>query len=126
MQGNSREGAWSGQYFTSSAEARRVFPLLCGNCRTPLEERMTLALISHAQSEAAGNRCPFDPLDGGVPVDLDAGVGPPSNGPLGFDAVRACGELATRVLSAGLADGGACAPECSACAVRYLVTGERR
>lgn len=92
-------GSWDGQYFRSTAEAPRVFPSQCSDCQMALEETIAVALLSRSQSEASGNQCPEAPLDGGLPAE-DAGALPPRQRPLGFDGVRACGELWTSVCGA--------------------------
>lgn len=122
----SRAATWDGQVFTSEASARRVFAA-CGACSTRVEERFEVAVLSRSQGEALGHRCPPDALDGGVPApDADAGLLLPRATALGFDAVRLCGALTTRVVAEGTVDGGACEPQCGACTVRWRLTGERR
>jgi hypothetical protein len=120
-----RPGSWDGQYFRSTAEAPRVFPSQCSDCQMALEETIAVALLSRSQSEASGNQCPEAPLDGGLPAE-DAGALPPRQRPLGFDGVRACGELWTSVRGALKVDGGACAEACSGCRAHYRLVGARR
>lgn len=121
---SARVGAWDGQIFRSSAEARRSFPTQCGECAMTLEESLELALLSRSQSAAVGNTCPDSPLDGGIPEGF-ANVKRPQETEFGFDSVRVCGELVEQVKAGGLPDGGACPAECGACRLRYRVTGER-
>lgn len=126
MSGVHREGTWDGQYLLSVASAQRVFQA-CRDCTTRVEETMQFALLSRSQNDAVGQACPEHPLDGGVPApDADAGITPPGLTELGFDGIRVCGEIRTRVLAVALVDGGACPDVCSQCAVQYRLTGVRR
>lgn len=126
MNGVNREGTWDGQYLYSVATAQRVFQA-CRDCTTRIEETMHFALLSRSQNDAVGQVCPPSPLDGGVPApNVDLGITLPGMTPLGFDGIRACGIIATRVLAEGTVDGGACPEICSQCAVRYQLTGVRR
>lgn len=125
LNGYSRQGTFDGQVVTSQAQANRVF-VACAKCSTRVVESITLAVLSSSQDEAAGRQCPESALDGGLVVDLDAGVVPPGQTTQGYDAVRLCGELTTTVVAAGLVDGGACEPQCDGCTVRYQLRGERR
>ncbi len=125
LNGYSREGTFDGQVLTSQAEANRVFAA-CSKCSTRVVETITVAVISRSQNEAVRGQCPEDALDGGVPVDPDAGIERPGQNEQGYDAVRLCGELTTEVVALGLVDGGACEPECGGCTVRYQLRGDRR
>lgn len=125
LNGYSREGTFDGQVLTSAAEANRVFEA-CGKCSTRVVETISVAVLSISQNGAAGGACPENPLDGGVVVTPDAGVFPPGQTLQGYDAVRVCGELTTEVVALGLADGGACEPQCGGCIVRYSLRGDRR
>ena len=125
LSGYSREGTFDGQVLTASAEANRVFEA-CGKCSTRVVETISVAVLSISQNGAAGGACPENPLDGGLVVNPDAGVFPPGQTLQGYDAVRLSGELMTTVVALGIADGGACETECSGCAVRYQLSGERR
>lgn len=118
-----RDATFDGQIFTSRGEASRTFSA-CGNCATRLIEVFSVAVLSRSQSEALRQQCP--PLDGGIPPPDDAGVLLPMQTPVGFDAVRLCGELRTWVEAQGLPDGGPCEAVCSQCQVRYQVVGDRR
>jgi len=79
-------------------------------------------LLSPSQNGALADTCPKNYLDGGVPAaDADAGIALPvfeTDG--GFDAVRACGELAISVTGEGFCD-----PVCYSCNVRYRMSGPR-
>ncbi len=125
LNGYSREGTFDGQVVSSQAEATRVF-VKCAKCSTRVVETISVSVLSRSQNEAANRVCPENPLDGGVITKLDAGIVPPGLTTQGYDAVRLCGELTTTVVALGIADGGACEPECSGCAVRYQLRGERR
>lgn len=120
--GVSREGTWDGQRFEAvSTAARRFAHLECQNQFT-VKETFSVALLSTAQDEVLGNDCPADPASllapGGVPVDPDAGVAPPTSAVDGFDAPRACGLLVEEVSSEN-----AC--EFAACQIVYRVEGVR-
>ncbi len=125
LNGYSREGTFDGQVVTNSAEANRVF-VRCAKCSTRVVETLTVAVLSRSQNEAVSGLCPESALDGGVTTKLDAGIVPPGLTTQGYDAVRLCGGLMTTVVALGIADGGACAQECSGCTVRYQLRGERR
>jgi hypothetical protein len=120
--GVTRPATFDGQFVESTFFARREFANCCvgadGQNLGQLEERLRVALLSRSQSDALGGRCPPNPLDGGVPGP-DAGVTPPGSIGTGFDALRACGELVDVVRP------GDCG-RCSACTLRYPVTGVRR
>lgn len=126
LNGYSREGTFDGQVVSRQAEASRVFAA-CSKCSTRVVETLTVALLSRSQTEAAGGQCPANALDGGVAAPTgDGGITGPRQTPQGYDAVRLCGELTTLVVADGLVDGGACAPMCGGCTVRYQLRGERR
>lgn len=125
LNGYSREGTWDGQVLTAEASASRVF-VDCSDCATKLVETISVAVLSRSQNEALQGQCPPNPLDGGVPAPNDAGVTGPGLAAAGFDAVRLCGELVTRVVAEGTQDGGACDPRCSGCTARYQLRGDRR
>ncbi len=125
LNGYSREGTFDGQVVSSQAEANRVF-VKCAKCSTRVVETVTVSVLSRSQNESVMGVCPENALDGGVSANLDAGLFPPGLTTQGYDAVRLCGELRTTVVALGIADGGACAPECSGCGVRYQLRGERR
>jgi hypothetical protein len=121
-----RSATWDGQVMRSTADARRYFEE-CNECVTRVEETIDVALLSRSQSDAVGNSCPANPLDGGVPQPNDAGIIPPGPRDQGFDALLACGELHTQVLvDEGLPDGGPCPEKCGACRTTYVLSGERR
>ncbi len=120
----SRDAGFDGQVVTSSHSAPRTFKLPDGGtCSTTCEmrvvETLKVALLSKSQSTAVGDRCPANPLDGGVPND-DAGVRLPGSTETGFDAVRACGDLFEEIVGIGTCD-----PLC-ACLLQYRLTGERK
>ncbi len=120
------EGTFDGQTLTRVREAGRIFTA-CSECTTTVVETIAVAVLSRSQADALGGQCPEAPLDGGVPVPSgDAGVTGPQQTSRGFDAVRLCGELTTRVVAAGLSDGGACDAKCDGCTVRYQLRGDRR
>jgi hypothetical protein len=125
LSGYSREGTFDGQVLNSVAEANRVFEQ-CAKCSTRLVETISVAVLSRSQFAATGDQCPENPLDGGVPVNPDAGVVLPGETTQGFDGVRLCGELTTRVVALGLVDGGACDPICDGCTMHYQLRGDRR
>lgn len=123
LNGISRDAGFNGQIVTSSHSAARTFKLPdagdCGACDMRVVETLTVALLSKSQSSAVGDRCPVNPLDGGVP-DVDAGVTLPGSTATGFDSVRACGDLFEEIVGAG-----SCDPLC-ACLLQYRLTGERK
>ncbi len=125
LNGYSREGTFDGQVVSSQAEANRVF-VRCAKCSTRVVETISVSVLSRSQNEAVMGVCPENALDGGVTTNVDAGIVPPGLTTQGYDAVRLCGELMTTVVALGIADGGACEPECSGCSVRYQLRGERR
>lgn len=120
-----RTATFDGQYFSSEGEAPRVFTQ-CAQCRTRLIETMHFAVLSRSQLDALKGECPAEPLDGGVPAPDDAGITAPERTAQGYDGVRLCGEMMTRVKSEGTEDGGACDPMCDGCTVRYQLQGGRR
>jgi hypothetical protein len=124
--GYERPAEWDGQVMRSRADARRYFEE-CSECVTRVQEDIDVAILSRSQSEAVGNSCPVNPLDGGVPQPNDAGISPPGPRDQGFDALLACGELHTQVLvDEGLPDGGPCPEKCGACRTTYVLWGERK
>lgn len=124
--GYTRDAGFDGQYFESTASATRVFDR-CGGCQTQLEETISALLLSRPQLDALAGQCPLDPFDpASIPANVDGGVLPPQITSLGFDGARLCGTLTTVVRAYGMSDGGACAPECDGCAVRYQLRGDRR
>ena len=126
LNGYSREGTFDGQLLRSEASASRVFAA-CAKCSTRVVETISVAVLSRSQFKAAGEQCPPDALDGGAAApDDDAGIQLPGQTPQGYDAVRLCGEIKTRVVADGLVDGGACDPGCGGCTVRYQLRGDRR
>lgn len=125
LNGYTRDAVFDGATFFSTGTASRVFTR-CSDCAARVVETFTVAVLSRSQSEAVGQQCPPNALDGGVPQPNDAGIWPPQQLPLGFDAVRLCGELVTSVEADGLADGGSCDAVCGACQVRYVLVGDRR
>ncbi len=126
LDGYSRAASFDGQVVTSVATAARVFGA-CGGCNTRVIERLEVAVLSRSQAAALGGECPAEPLDGGVPAPSpDAGVSLPGPTSEGYDAVRVCGELESRVVADGTADGGACAPQCGSCTVKFRLNGARR
>ncbi|MFT3710584.1 MAG: hypothetical protein QM817_23415 [Archangium sp.] len=127
LSGLSRQGTYDGQYFSNVADASRVF-VECTKCQTRLVERIDFAVLSRSQADALGGTCPANPLDFGVvpTPNADSGIQLPHQTPLGFDAVRLCGEMSNEVVSDGVLDGGACPAECNGCFISYTVRGERR
>ena len=118
-----RDAGFDGQVARVAYEAPRVFGTACEGCATVLQERLEVALLSKSQNEAAGDRCPDAPLDGGLPTG--PGVQPPGNVQSGFDAVRACGELTNQVVATALPD-QTCPAFCGQCTLRYELKGARR
>ena len=123
LNGLSRDAGFDGQVVSSSHSAPRSFGLSdggsCAPCEMRVVETLSVALLSKSQSAAVGDRCPANPLDGGVPSD-DARVTLPGSTATGFDAVRACGELLEQISGTG-----PCDPAC-ACLLQYRLTGERK
>jgi hypothetical protein len=123
LNGLSRDAGFDGQIVTSSHSAPRTFALPdgggCAPCEMRVIETLRVALLSKSQSSAVGDRCPENPLDGGVP-DVDAGVTMPGSTETGFDAVRACGDLFEEITGTGTCD-----PLC-ACLLQYRLVGDRK
>lgn len=123
LNGISRDAGFDGQIASSSHSAPRGFSLpdagTCAPCEMRVIETIVVALLSKSQSAAVGDRCPPNPLDGGLP-GLDAGVTLPGSTAAGFDSVRACGELYEEIVGTGTCD-----PLCS-CLLKYRVTGDRK
>ena len=123
LNGLSRDAGFDGQIVTSSHSAPRTFELPdgghCAPCEMRVVETMSIALLSKSQSAAVGDRCPDNPLDGGVPGE-DAAVTRPGSTVTGFDAVRACGDLFEEIVGTGTCD-----PLC-ACLLQYRLVGERK
>lgn len=124
LNGISRDAGFDGQVITSSHSAPRTFKLpdggSCAPCEMRVVETIAVALLSKSQSSAVFDRCPADPLDGGLPGP-DAGVTLPGSTSTGFDSVRACGTLYEQIISEGVA----CDPICS-CLLQFRVVGERK
>lgn len=94
----------------------------CMPCDMKVTETLVVALLSKSQSAALGDKCPDNPLDGGVPSENpDAGITRPGSTDSGFDAVRACGELHENIGGSGFCD-----PICNSCVLNYRLTGERK
>jgi len=88
----------------------------CGN-RFLIEETLRAVFLTAEQSAVVAS-CPDDPevfFDAGV---TDAGILPPSRGPDGFDAARACGVLIENIQPAEVCD-------FQACMLTYRVDGKR-
>ncbi len=121
-----RDAGFDGQIVTSTHSAPRTFSLAdggtCGGCQMRLYESLTVALLSKSQSAALGDKCPPNPLDGGIPGP-DAGVSLPGSTSTGFDAVRACGILQEHIVGTG-----SCDPDCNSpsCQLDYVLTGARQ
>ncbi len=114
-----RTGTFDGQNVDAVFVAPRRFDSCACPGKTSLAERLTVSLLSNSQNARVGNRCPENPLDGGVPLDEDAGVRGPGSTASGFDAVRACGTLTDTLLK-----DSSCG--CGACEVQFVLTGVRR
>jgi hypothetical protein len=127
LAGLSRQGTFDGQYFSNTAEASRVFTE-CAKCQTRMIERIDVAVLSRSQADALAGSCPANPLDFGVvPMPTaDGGIVLPHQTPLGYDALRLCGEMSNEIVADGALDGGACPDECNGCFISYTVRGERR
>jgi hypothetical protein len=123
LNGIPRDAGFDGQIINSSHSAARTFNLPdggpCAPCEMRVVETLRVSLLSKSQSAAVGDRCPSNPLDGGVP-DADGGVTLPGSTETGFDSVRACGELYEEIVGSGVCD-----PLC-ACLLKYRVVGERK
>ena len=124
LNGISRDAGFDGQIITSSHSAPRTFKLLDGgqcaaHCDMRVVETLRVALLSQSQNAAVSDRCPANPLDGGVP-GVDAGVKRPGSTETGFDSVRACGDLLEDIVGIGMCD-----PLCS-CQLKYKLSGDRK
>lgn len=118
-----RPATFDGQYFVSAHTAASALEE-CAPCTTQVTETIAVALLSKAQSEALGDRCPPAPLDGGVP-STDGGPAGPGPTEKGFDAVRACGEMTDVITATPPTTGEACPAKCSGCTFNYRLTAER-
>jgi hypothetical protein len=118
--GKTREGTFDGQRFESiypgpSGEpVTRTFELDAGTCGTRflVQETLRAVFLTAGQLQLPDfSNCQNDPeafyVTGG-PVDLDAGILPPSLGPEGYDAVGACGVLIEDIQPAEPCDLAAC------------------
>lgn len=118
-----RDAGFDGQVAYSAHSAPRTFALpdagSCAPCQMRVIETIQVALLSKSQSSAVGDKCPPNPLDGGVP-GADGGVQLPGSTATGFDSVRACGALSEEITGTGTCD-----PLC-ACLLTYRLTGERK
>jgi hypothetical protein len=108
---------------TAVYSAPRTFGSLCDGCTTELRETVVVALMSKSMNDAAGDVCPDNPLDGGLPSG--EGITPAGYADVGYDAVRACGELADQVVATPN-EGTSCDPRCGQCRMRYRLVGARR
>jgi len=120
-----RTARFDGQNMHSVYEAEHSFEKGCENCERRVVETLEVALLSEAQNEALGGRCPCKPFEG-IPVDEAQNIFPPRPAAGGFDAVRACGTLEVRVTATPLKEKG-----CEACqeeevAYAYFTEGIRR
>jgi hypothetical protein len=123
LAGYSRDGSFDGQYLSSVASAQRVFSE-CTGCLTRVVEQIDLSIFSRSQADVVALACPGDALTGGTPaVDPDAGIRGPGQTSSGFDAVLACGTLATHI---EVDDGGTCDPSCYTCANTFTLSGRRK
>jgi hypothetical protein len=128
---------FDGQIITSVRSAPRAFLQADGGscnpqvtdggaitCSMTLTETLTFALLSRNQFDAVGNTCPPNPLDGGVPFDLDAGINRPgtASGGASYDAVQACGTL----VDFASIDAGCNAACLVPCTLTYSVSGARK
>jgi hypothetical protein len=124
-----REATFDGQVATATYSAPRVFiggcdgGDCCAGCTTELRETVVVGLMSKSMNDAAGDACPANPLDGGMPSG--PGVTPPGPADTGFDAVRACGELLDEVVATPN-EGESCDPRCGQCRLKYTLIGARR
>lgn len=126
VNGYARDAGFDGQVLVSQHMAPRTFSG-CGRCQTQVRETISVAVVSKSQSAALGDKCPDNPLDGGVPAGgSDAGITGPGTTATGYDAVRVCGELLDEVVSATTVDMMDCSAMCSTCTLRYRLSGERR
>jgi hypothetical protein len=117
------QASFDGQVATVSYTAPRTFGGPCEGCSTELRETVTVAILSKSQNDAAGDLCPTDVLDGGLPQG--EGITPPGALARGYDALRACGELVNEIVATPL-EGASCDPACGACRLRYHLAGARR
>ena len=125
LNGITGDAGFDGQIVSTTRTAARTFTLPDGGncapgCDMRLVESMSFALLSKSQSAALFERCPANPLDGGIPSE-DAGVTLPGSTSTGFDSVRVCGELHEDIVGVG-----SCDPLCNSCQLQYRLTGERR
>lgn len=64
----SRDAGFDGQFLTYTAEAPRAFEQCSCGEGINVTETFTVAVLSEAQAVAAGNQCPPNVLDGGLPL----------------------------------------------------------
>jgi hypothetical protein len=125
LRGYSRQGTFDGQIHDTRVSVQRTFAT-CLPCTARLEEHMVFSILSRSQSDAVGQQCPENPLDGGTPSpDTDAGITGPQTTSSGFDGVRVCGEIETNIVFED--DAGVCPDICLArCVARYELVGVRK
>jgi hypothetical protein len=116
-----RDAGFDGQVLSSWASGSRLFAECKCNDSVQVQERISVALLSTSQRDAAGGGCPANPLDGGVPAPNDAGIVAPAPTGAGFDAVLACGEQIDDVVPAP--DAGC---QCQPCSYHYRLEGARK
>lgn len=130
------DAGFDGQYVTSVRTAPRAFAQADGGscnpqvtdggaitCSMTLTETLTFALLSESQFVAAGNACPPNPLDGGVPEPTaDGGIVRPGSVGASYDAVATCGTL----VDVATIDGGCNAACLVPCTLTYSVSGVRK
>ena len=128
----SRRGSFDGQRFESTHPplseqgVPRTFVVVDGGCpenEFTVHETIRVVLLTQSQYAALDGGC--SPAGGmaGAEAALDAGGPPPTRGPNGLDAVRACGLLLEDVQQAKqLPDGGVCG--FVPCRITFTLDGE--
>jgi hypothetical protein len=116
LQGFSRDASFEDSKQLVESTHRAALPVE-GCTGAQLDETLRAVLLSNSQNAAVGRRC-SGMGDGGVPVDLDAGILPPGPNENGYDVERACGTLTDDFLPGSN-------PACTPCTAVYSVEGER-
>lgn len=116
LQGFSRDAGYDIAAQTVVSHHRAALPVQ-GCAGAQMDETLRAVLLSNSQNTAVGRRC-GGLGDGGIPLDVDAGILPPGPNENGYDVERACGTLTDEFVPGTN-------PACKPCAAVYTVEGER-
>lgn len=116
LQGFSRDAGYDSVAQTVVSTHRASLPVQ-GCTGAQMDETLRAVLLSNSQNTAVGRSC-GGLVDGGFPVDLDAGIIPPGPNENGYDVERACGTLTDEFIPVA-------STACKPCTAVYTVEGER-